>query len=230
MASTDLTSPGVFSPAGDGQWYIITQDTSTTGSIDVDYVWRTWVGGTSATTVSYESPANATYRMSPPRPTRAQLEARAQREQEAFRRRDEQIKQQAEAKKRATVLLLSLLTDAERKRHSRSGKIIITGSNGRLYEVATDDYQGNVYELDGNHRRVAGYCCHPRMRDHQERRLPIEDAWAAQVLAIKVHVEEFLYVANITWDRRPGEVQNEENRSRHEWRGGRARLNQIIAA
>jgi len=116
-----------------------------------------------------------------------------------------------DAEKRAAELLLRVLNSREQAHFRRTGKILISGSEGGVYEIVRNGYVGNVVP----HQRVkvgglrpmlaqagSGLCAHPHMtvakldgRGHET--LPMTDAYISQILAIKANEKGFLRIANL---------------------------------
>jgi hypothetical protein len=121
------------------------------------------------------------------------------------------VRTSADAERRAAALLPRVLSPRERATFYETGRIVITGSEGGMYEILRHGYVGNVVTLQtvlvGGAfavRARAGWalCAHPMMyvmsHDGQAtERLPPSDAYIAQILVIKADEKRFLRTANI---------------------------------
>jgi hypothetical protein len=135
------------------------------------------ITATSATTISTTTASTPAYL--PP-----EYWEQVRREQEAAELRA----QVADA--RATQLLWSLLTPAQRRTYSDHGWFAVRGSAGGRYRVHRNGHAGNVDELDANGYPVATWCCHPPGA------LPDADAHIAQLLTLQCDEPGFRAVGN----------------------------------
>lgn len=95
---------------------------------------------------------------------------------------------------RAKSLLKDVLSESEYKEYQRTGKILITASDGTRWEIGTDSYSGNLKDIK-NRRQI---CAHPQMTIYERDaygyvistgRLPYADAWVAQILELKTDAD-----------------------------------------
>jgi hypothetical protein len=119
------------------------------------------------------------------------------------------VRTSADAERRAVELLPRVLNPRERAHFERTGRIVITGSEGGGYEILRHGYVGNVVTLQPvlvggpfTTRARTGWalCAHPMMyvmNGDACERLPHTDAYIAQILAIKTNEKGFLRTANI---------------------------------
>ncbi len=179
--------PGVAANGAWGAWTMGTGwSTATISATTVlqatgSAVWDTWY--TTTTTTTYTAP------QAPQRSTVSD-EARTDWERRC-RERDEA---EAAARERAEVLLRMVLSPEELTHYEDTGRIVVTGSEGNLYEIG-EGIVGNVYQLDDAGEAVAALCCHPTGQ------IPHRDSHAAQVLALRNDEELFRATANIEWGR-----------------------------
>jgi hypothetical protein len=115
----------------------------------------------------------------------------------AERREQEQalIAERAAANDRARELLLSLLTDDRRREFETRHTITVVGSAGNLFRLETGFHEGNVSWLDEAGGVRGTMCAHPP-RYVDDRRLPLLDVIAGQLLAIIADEPAFVRVAN----------------------------------
>lgn len=90
------------------------------------------------------------------------------------------------AEKRAQALLHQFLTREQRWSLRASRSFVVTGQDGRMYEVTED--QGVRLLVNG--RAVTSYCIHPREA------LPRGDVMLAQKLLLESNIDHFLSTAN----------------------------------
>ena len=116
-----------------------------------------------------------------------------------------------EAEKRAAELLPRVLNSREQAHFKKTGRIVITGSEGGVYEILRRGYVGNVVpHQDVQVGRLwtttamagSGLCAHPEMcrwtsDGHTYEELPHTDAYIAQILALKADEKGFLRIANL---------------------------------
>ena len=118
----------------------------------------------------------------------------------------------ADAERRAAALLPRVLNPRERATFYETGRIVITGSEGGMYEILRHGYVGNVVTLQTVYvgtspwttlaRAGWALCAHPMMYvmspdGTATERLPPTDAYIAQILVIKADEKRFLRTANI---------------------------------
>lgn len=189
------------------QWATwVTVGTSTTGNYNTTssstIVWNHW------TTISASSNA-VTVMPGGLIPTLSDEERAAQRERirvaqaEQERRERERVEQQEAAAQRARETLRFVLTRDELARYDADNVLEIVASDGQHYRIGQHGYAGNVYLLDDHGCQIAAYCCHPNMwvRDDDDRsvgRMPTEDAWIAQILALRHDADDFTRTANVS--------------------------------
>jgi len=115
------------------------------------------------------------------------------------------------AEQRALALLPRVLDPRERAYFERTGRILITGSEGGMYEIQRGSCVGNVVPQ----QRVSvgriwttsagagsALCAHPAMVRPKDNgfgveELPPTDAHIAQILALKADERGFLRIANL---------------------------------
>lgn len=242
-----------FTPAtGSGSTY-----TTAGGTLTVD-PWDTWSTSWSIGT------GNVTYTSTPqprlpweqrPDETDEQYTARRAREREEVARRDQErwrarreaaeqrerehqarLARMETAKARAEELLRLTLLPDELAEYDRTKRIIITGSDGRRYEI-TDGVVNNVHLIannpsDGYRGWAASMCAHPNMSpgynettgqwesDEAPDGLPHRDAHVGQILCLRYDAPSFWRRANVDWH--DWSVRTESLRewcSRHKFRG-----------
>lgn len=183
-------------------------DYTSTGSVTVqewqESMWNHWTtnGTNSGVRLRAARIEDARRRMDDAEEERAaRRELRMRLEQEDRERIEAHRARAREATVRARQLLLMVLTEEERTKYEadRNNSIEITGSDGKRYVVRTNSHEGNVYLLDRNGNEVLGYCCHPYMWDPRGNRIPREDAFVAQILALKTDAPGFIETANVSW-------------------------------
>jgi hypothetical protein len=126
------------------------------------------------------------------------------------REREARAARMASAGQRAEETLKKILRPDELKTYERTGKLIVTASDGRKYLIGPG-IVGNVRLLDKRGRQVAYLCCHPNMTptanspgvDLETRydMLPYRDAHIAQILYLRHDLKKFWQTANIEWER-----------------------------
>lgn len=131
-------------------------------------------------------------------------ELQRQREAESRRRLALSVKR-AKASKRAEELLEMILTPEERLQRENTGKVVVHGNAGGMYEIRMDrEYgtvHGNITKVDEHGCRLGNLCVAPEMYDYSTREgLPLADGWVGQILGIKFNEAEFVAKAN--WSRR----------------------------
>lgn len=183
----------------------------------VEEIWNGWYFQyqITNTTNGAQRHLNSSRRMSPnelprtaePDPEYVERRRRAYQEhlEEDRRRRaqgEERRAQREAAQANALELLKLVMTAEEYEEYESEGFIRITGSAGNRYEIKQNGFEGNVALLDGMSEPIVRYCCHPQMF-HDGYALPDEDAWVAQILALKTDEEKFIATANVHWRRRP---------------------------
>lgn len=191
-----------------------------------DNTWNHWVTGTSATTTYIQNPQVWERWMTAPQPSEAdrlrreayrlELLERDRRQQEwrdacqlraeADSRRRLELEDRLEhADKRAQELLWLVLSPEQRLAYQEDGNIPVMGSEGGLYVVQTRYYgksvHGNIIKTDEHGCRLGRICIAPGMRDAGYR-IPAEDGFLGQILAIQHDEEEFKRVGNWS-DHRP---------------------------
>jgi hypothetical protein len=119
-----------------------------------------------------------------------QREAQRQqrRDHEERRRRETQAREQAND--RAVELLLSFLSEEQRRTYDDHEWFEVVGSAGGRYRLHASHHIGNIGWLDEQDRHGM-LCCHPR-----DERLPIGDVLLAQMLALVTDEESFVRLAN----------------------------------
>jgi len=98
----------------------------------------------------------------------------------------------AKAQLRAEDLLLSCLTEEQRKMLKESGKFRLVGSNGSIYEIKRGR-QHNIFKLDAQGNRVEELCVHPGPH------MPNADTMLLQKVSLETDEAEMRQIANI-WD------------------------------
>lgn len=215
-----------------------------TVNVPDDNFWQRWVTeGTSTTTIAHGDiappPGGVPTQLPAPRPTLL-TEEEAEEERQAAARRDEQMREYREriraaseqrqreyeeqrvrrvtAAARAEELLRLVLTPAELAAYTRTDRIIITGSDGRRYEIR-DGVVQNVHLLSANGRggyqgRLASMCAHPQLYPgenarragvsdlfpHAQESIPHRDAHVAQILKLRHDAPGFWRRANVDWN------------------------------
>lgn len=138
----------------------------------------------------------------PPHPVTAEeQEAREERQREAREANRERQRLAVAVQERAEALLRMTLSPDELEHYDQSGRVVITGSNGRRYQIV-DGVVGNVALLDEDNRALANLCAHPVLHDSERRRIPNRDAHAAQILALKTDALAFHRTANVDFTSR----------------------------
>lgn len=113
----------------------------------------------------------------------------------------------AQAKERATELLLSILTDEEARHWQEHGEIQVRSQHGNLYVIERRGVHGNIRLTDEHGCMLGRICVAPRMHDEEGRTLPTEDGWLGQYLMLK-HDED-LIIGRGNWShRRPCQQPN----------------------
>lgn len=143
-----------------------------------DSVWYAWNGATSTTTANLYVE---------PRVVETDEQRAAREERERQRAADA-----AEAKARATELLLSVLDEQQAADFLERKEFTVEGSDGKRYLIR-EGRMHNVFEIDEDGNRVVEICGH--VRPH----IPNEDNLAAQKLALETDAPRFLQIAN-RWD------------------------------
>lgn len=196
---------------GSGVWdswnYVYSVSSTTVGSYYGQDPWPYWNGGytTSATTVTaigwpqwqtwnqvYEETAE---QQAERERRRAAMLAERQQRADAERARLTRVSSRAEQ------LLLSLLSDAQRRTYTEHGWFEVRGSKGGRWRIRNSGQAGNVDLMPeiGNEREMS-FCCHPPGG------LPDADAHVAQMLHLVTDEDGFRRTANIAY-RRPAERQ-----------------------
>ena len=173
--------------------------TNTTATTDV---WSTWTNGTasSTTTITYDAawqwwvqdlPTGKVIHIREPivqQPTREQIAAR----QEANRRYEQQAKEarraREKAEKRAEQMLLTLLSEQQRRDLKRHNHFFVTGRVNR-YRVRRGRY-GNVDVIGPDGRATRSLCA------HIPEECPDSDNMAAQKLMLECDDAAFVARAN----------------------------------
>lgn len=161
------------------------------------------------------------------RPTAQTLHRRAadeaaarQRREEAQVRQREMMARRAEAERRASETLRAILRPDELAQWTRTGRLIITGSDGKRYRI-NEGMVYNVALLDDSDEVLAHLCCHPDMYPiysaSDPEPLPILDVHVAQVLWLRHDLRRFWETANIDW-------RNQHAREKYERRLQRRRI------
>jgi len=96
------------------------------------------------------------------------------------------------AERRALELLESHLTAEQRRQLERLRAFRVVARSGRVYEIDAEKRMHNVYELDGQGRRVNELCI------YQRGALPLADNTLAQKLMLEADEAEFRRIANHT--------------------------------
>lgn len=170
-----------------------------------DRQWITWVVNTTSGSVTM--PASNVriepqpgrigideYRAEQDRQRQEQIQAARERRERQRVEHEEMIQRSREANRRAKALLPMVLSPEERERFDQDEEIWITGSCGGRYEIQTNHYEGNVILHSERGRKIAAFCCHPRMNGG----VPPWDAFVGQILALKADELGFLETANVT--------------------------------
>lgn len=115
-----------------------------------------------------------------------------------FNRGAQQRAAEEAAEKRAEETLRSVLLPDELAEYDRTKRVIVTGADGRRYEIK-DGLMNNVWLLDpAGGSALATLCCHPQLYVSNGV-LPLRDAHAAQVLYLRYDLDRFWATANVNW-------------------------------
>jgi hypothetical protein len=201
-----------------GRWVTIDyMDATTTAN---DTVWESWTttGGTAATTLTVDAlwqtwwtereqrqmqePAaidNAGRQVNQRGAGRQYTQAEHdeyEREREAWRRGNEERRQQRiEAERIAEELLVAHLPAELAEEWQSNQQLIIEGQSGTRYGIKRGRVH-NIVELDDEGKVVNNLCCLPKAVDGDH--LPDGDILLGQILHLKHNEDEFRRVANIT--------------------------------
>lgn len=137
----------------------------------------------------------------------------AEAEEERQERYRERQSRELSAAERAEELLTMVLTPAELKHYQETREVLITGSDGRRYQLH-DGIYANVYVLNEEGAQVERWCAHPQEYDTDGRRIPDRDLHVGQVLALRHDAPGFLAVANLHWEQEPRVRLERERRER----------------
>lgn len=173
-------------------WQVWTGGTASTTSITTatDAVWANWVtvGSTSANWSSVR-PAGQ-----PVRSFHETPEMVAERERRAAEARRVQAaaeRERAVAEERATQLLVSVLSEEQRRDFAAYGHFFVDAPSGRRYRI-DKGRSGNVKVVDKAGQWSESLCI------HQQDYVPVPDTMLMQKLLIETAEAEFRAVANIT--------------------------------
>lgn len=180
-------------------WTFTTSTDSTSSS---NLVWSSWLNSTSATvtndiwtvwngTTTIRS-TNTYVPYTIPQRTpeqQAAYEAEQARQREEWARQEERRKaDEAEAKRRAKVLLEESLTPEQLAQFRDNGWFEVVTPKG-TYRIR-NGWSGNVDRINAEGRATDRYCIHPREP------IPTEDNMLAQKLMLETMEETFLRIAN----------------------------------
>jgi hypothetical protein len=174
-----------------------------------DDVWAAWISAAQEPESEQPSTINAWARWVAAENEQREREARAAREREARiaeqaerekarREREKKEREEREAiKKRARDLLLSVLTPEQQDDYKKN-RCFYVEANGEMFRI-NEGHAGNVEKVDPTtKRRIESYCIHPNMyQGGSGRRMPDEDAMAAQKLALETDPKKFKKTANV---------------------------------
>lgn len=204
---------------------VYTRGATTTVTTTAGDPWVSWGDSwsTGTATINYGNGYTRTYGNPPtvqrPEPTAAEQEERRRQREDyiarAARERDERMARRNAAEARAMELLRLVLLPDELARFDETGKVIITGSDGRRYEIGTG-VVSNIFLLadvdDTRYRgRLASLCAHPNLipgydhqtgmyeRDIDRDGLPQRDAHVGQILALRCDAPSIWRRANVDW-------------------------------
>lgn len=144
----------------------------------------------------------ATDRTETPEQANARQLATRRRRDQAERYQVELLRKAAEADARAEETLRMVLKPDELAKYERTGRIVVTGSDGKRYWIR-EGIVNNVWLLrnDGNEENpLAHLCCHPSIyADGNPAGMPYKDAHIAQILYLRHDIDKFYDTANINW-------------------------------
>lgn len=179
---------------GNQVWYAWTDTTTnvsvTTGSSDTtgsfqNVVWDSW-NSTTTTGSSYTTSGQVVYWRSWASDADREA-ARRRREQAALKSRLER----SPIRKRAAALLRRLLSDDQWRDYEQHESVRVVGSQGGLYEVGHNNWEGMLVKLDPQTEQpIEKLCCHPSAS------YPAEDRIATMVLALQTDEPSILAKAN----------------------------------
>lgn len=184
-ASNTITT----SASTDTIWRIWSDSTNTTASITTtaatDTIWPIWVNQSIQTIRPVGAP------ISPQ--VAAEAAAERARRDEAYRaQRAEEDRKRALADERARQLLVSVLSDQQKKDLANNGYFFVDAPSGRRYRI-DKGRSGNVKVID----KVTGVWTES-LCIHQRDDVPVYDTMVMQKLLIETAEDEFRKVANIT--------------------------------
>lgn len=191
--SSTCTTTNITYTATSDTWSAWTSGTTTTTS----GTWTIWVNGDGGTgsnnsTWGYWCTGSGTVTVQAPVQETEESRRRREAAREAAQAREAAAQAEREAAHaRARLLLMSMLSEAQRQQYEKDRFFEVIGQHTRRRYRIHHGTHGNVKLLDDQGREVVSYCGQPNG-------VPTEDAMLAQKLQIEYDENEYVRLSNAT--------------------------------